>query len=30
LIGAALTWFFYPRKDREEKMFAQFAAEHGD
>lgn len=30
LIGAALTWFFYPRKDREEKMFAQYAAEHGE
>lgn len=30
LVGAALTWFFYPRKAREVEMFAQFAQEHGD
>jgi len=30
LIGAALTWFFYPRKNQEEKMFAQYALEHGN
>lgn len=27
LVGAALTWIFYPRKEREEQMFAQFEAE---
>jgi Na+/melibiose symporter-like transporter len=27
LVGAALTWIFYPRKAREEEMFAQFEAE---
>ena len=30
LVGAALTWFFYPRKSREQELFAQFAQEHGD
>ena len=29
IIGAALTWFFYPRKQREEEMFAQFESERG-
>ena len=27
LIGAALTWIFYPRKAREEQIFAQYEAE---
>lgn len=29
ILGAALTWLFYPHKHREEEMFAQYAAEHG-
>ena len=30
LVGAALTWIFYPRKAREEEMFAQFEAERAN